>query len=518
MEIMNGERSSQYGQDGLALYYEEPEPDSLLTPGQIRDRDRAAVRRSLWEMPLQSAADLAATTGLSSGRVYQVLKHLRRHGLATRASLGRIGGVRHRWWLTRQGVLRTADELGRRIPWQVTEKGLRWLVRRLPALEAFYKVAPRLFSHPDVLTPQTFYRTPDPDEDPTIFTESLRMIEFQWMRDGEIHAVAHYENGAWVPLVWVGAISGTAVRQKAEAARGQMDDGLEPAGWVIICEDGLAATQASGAWTDDNTLVLYDSGETLLKMRPALFSWRPLRSISLAGDPGAPEGIVPWLQQDGTMLALNGYRTYRLIRFIAEWPGVTPKQLTVWFPETCRALLRSLRRAGLVVKLEGGFYLDRAGILAVAHMDRASWQSVLGRLGAYLKPDGVYRRQQARHNRAIVDVMHALDARDELAYPGWRAVRNIPGLTLVNPDLVVLKQRDDGRIEESFVEVEFTARAPSQIEAKLAPYRLVQQHTGNAIPCLFLVEDDRIRQRYASAGQGLIDVKTLDHFLTGDPD
>ena len=218
------------------------------------------------------------------------------------------------------------------------------------------------------------------------------------------------------------------------------------------------------------------------------------------------------------MLALNGYRTYRLFRFIAQWPGVTPKQLTPWFPETCRALLRSLRRAGLVAKLEGGFYLDRAGIFAVARMDRVSWQSVHGRLGAYLKDDGVYRRQQARHNRAIVDVMEALQARGGLAYGGWRAVRNIPGLTLVNPDLVVLEERDDAPIEESFVEVEFTARTPSQIEAKLAPYRLAQQNTGNAIPCLFLVEDDRIRQRYASIGAGLIDVKTLQQFLGGDRD
>ena len=297
MDNMNGERRWRYGQGGLDLYYEEPEPDSSLTPREIRDRDRAAVRRSLWEMPLQSAADLAATTGLSSDRVYQVLEHLRRHGLATRDSLGRIGGVRHRWWLTRQGVLRTADELGRRFPWQVTETGLRWLVRRLPALEAFYEVAPRLFSRPDVLTPQIFYRTPDPHEDPTIFTESLRMIEFEWMRDGEIHAVAHYDNGAWVPLIWVGSmVSGAAVRQKAEAARGQLAaDGLEPAGWVIICEDSLLAKQSAGAWTDDSALVIYDSGESALRMRPAPFSWRPLRSISLAGDPGAPEGIVPWL-------------------------------------------------------------------------------------------------------------------------------------------------------------------------------------------------------------------------------
>ena len=510
---------SRPGYDGLDARYDETEPDVQLTPLQTLERDKETVRKQLWTMPLQSANELATTTDLSLDRVYKVLKNIRRHGLVTRASLGRAGGVRQRWWLTTQGVLQTSEDLGLPIPWQVTENGLRWLVRRLPAAEAFYATAPHLFSHPDVLIPHQVHLTPDPDEPPTIFTDGLKMVEFEWMRDGEIHAVARYDNGSWIPLIWVGSmVSGTVIKRKAQQARHQLDDGLRPAGWVVICDDGLAAKQSADAWTNDNALVMIANGTALRHMRPSSFTRRSLQETAAPRDLGAPEAIATWLQQDGSMLALNGVSAYSMFRFVAEFPGATPDQLETGFGMAYRATLRPLRRAGLVVRLDGAYYLDRAGILAVAHMDRISWQSVHARLGAYLRPDGVYRRSQARHNRAVVNVMLTLYGRDILACGGWRAVHNIPGITQVIPDVIVLTERDDGTIYESFIEVEFTARTPAQIENKLEPYRLVLQHAGERINCIFLVEDARARQRYASAGAGLVSVLTLEEFRTGDLD
>ena len=515
----------EYELPALHLQYAEAEPDDQVTAQpqvtspQALFRDQAAVRRWLWTMPLMSAQELAITTGLSLDRIYKVLKNLRRRGLATRASLGRAGGVRERWWLTTLGVLRTAEELGRPIPWQVTETGLRWLVRRLPAIEAFYAFAPQVWSRPDVLTPHETFLTPDPDEDPTVFTEDLQMIEFEWIRDGEIHAVAHYTNGSWLPMIWVGSmVSATVIKRKGEAARGQLRDGLNPAGWVIVCDDGLAAKQAADLWPESNALVSVHGAPALRKMRPSAFSQRILRGADDSSPLGKPEAIVVWLQQDAGMLALNGASSYTLFRFIAEWPGATPRQIETGFGRGYRAILRPLRLAGLVVRLDGGYYLDRAGILAVAHMDRISWQSVQSRLEVYLKDDGVYRRNQQRHNRSIVDVVLTLYRRGAFPYGGWRAVHNIPNVTQVVPDVVALVTRDDGQSDELFIEVEFTAVTPARIEAKLKPYRLVLQHTGDHIQCLFLVEDARTRQRYASAGVGLINVLTLREFLTGEWD
>ena len=509
----------EYELPALHLQYAEAEPDVNLTPKQALDRDGALVRRSLWTMPLQSAHELTISTGLSLDRIYRILKNLGRHGLVTRASLGRIRRVQKRFWLTTQGVLRTAEELGRPIPWQVTETGLRWLIRRLPAVESFYSIAPQLFGRPDVLTPRQVHLTPDPDEPPTNFTDDLKMVEFEWIRDGEIHAVAHYANRSWIPLIWIGSlVSRTVIERKAEKARQQLQDAFRPAGWVIVCDDDLAAKQAADAWNDVNALVLNTNGYVFRQMRPSTFSLKSLQEKTSPKDLGAPEAIVEWLREDGTMLALNGRSAYKMFRFIAEFAGSTPRQLATVWDEGYRAILRALRRAKLVVRLGGGLYLDRAGILAAAHMDRISWQSVDSRVGVYLKPDGVYRRNQAKHNRAVIDVAATMFRKDADAFGGWRAVYDIPGVTQVIADVVILLGDEVATWEEGFIEVEFTARTRSQIEHKLEPYRLVLQHTGNGLPCWFLVGDAQIRQRYADLGADLIQVMTLEEFLSGEWD
>ena len=470
-------------------------------------------------MPLESAKELSDTTGLTLGRIYQVLKTLRRHGLVTRASLGRARGVRQRWWLTTQGVLQTAGRLGRPIPWQVTETGLRQLIHRLPAVEDLYAVAPRVWSRPDVWTPREVFLTPDPDETPAFFSDDLKLTAFEWIRDGEIHAVAHYANGSWVPMIWIGSlVSGTVIERKAEAARGQLQDNMFPTGWVIFCDDALAAKQAADAWNEVNALVLAGNGTSFRQMRPSVFSLPALQEKTSPKDLGAPEAIVQWLEKDGAMIALNGGAAYDLFGFIAEFSGATPKQVRAIWGQGYRGILRPLRRAQLIVRLDGHFYLDRAGILEAARMNRISWQSVESRVGAYLKPDGVYRKNQTRHNTAVVDVAVAAIQRRSQIYGGWRAVHDIPGVTQVIADAVVLTGPDDGPREELFIEVEFTARTPSQIQRKLDPYWLVLQHTGRRLLVLFLVEDARTRQRYATMGAGLITVRTLQEFLNGELD
>ena len=91
------------GAPDLGMRYDETEADVRLTPLQALALDKEIAGRWLWTMPLMSAQELADTTGLSVGRIYRVLKNLRRHGLATRASLGRAGGVRQRWWAHHSG-------------------------------------------------------------------------------------------------------------------------------------------------------------------------------------------------------------------------------------------------------------------------------------------------------------------------------------------------------------------------------------------------------------------------------
>ena len=508
--------SPDYDPDRLYLQYEAVEPEVPLTPLQELERDKSLVRRWLWMMPLQSVQELTVTTGLGEDRVRRLLKNLWRRGQVTRASLGRMMGVRQRWWLTTQGVEITGKELARAFPWQVTENGISWLIRRLPSVELFYAIASRLWGRADVSTPHDVYTNPDPDSDPITFTEDLELVDFQWMRDGEIHAVARYDSGAWLPLIWAGdAASGAVLAEKANKARNQLDDGLRPAGWVVACGDEPTGHLAARQWTDENALVVVPDQLAARSMAASGYTGRYLMETSLPSTLGSPEAIVNRLKEGSPMVALNGACAYQMFRFIAQWPGATPRQLEQGFGPGYRAALRPLRRSGLVERLDGGFYLTRAGILEVAHMDRIAWQSVWSRLGAYLNPGGAYRRGQQRHDRALVDVVLALSRRSYEPHAGWRARINIPGVTQIVPDICALMSQDGGR-RTVFLEVEFTARTPAQIERKLEPYRLVQQHTGQGIMCLWLVQDEFVRQRFVSLGQGLpLQALTLAGFLAG---
>lgn len=479
-----------------------------------RERDEIVVRHALWMMPLLDVIALMATTRLGRHRAYRALSSLRRRGLVARASLGRTQGVCQRSWLTKQGVLATRYELGLPVPWQTTQIGLRWLVLRLPMVEQFYAVAPELMCHPDVLTPRQVYLTPDPDEAPVDFTDDLLMVKFQWIREGEIHAIVSYENGAWFPLIWVGClVSGTVVRRKLAKARKQLDEDLLPAGWVVICEDGLAAHQSSDQWDGYEALVVVPGHPAVRQMRPSAFSHRRLVETAEPAALGSPESIGVWLMEDAAMLALNGRTAYYMFMDIAEWAGATARQLEIRWGPGYRAVLRPLRNSGLVIRLEGGHYLTRAGILAAAHMNRISWQSVRARLGVYLNEDGVYRRDQQRHNRSVIEVACELARRGYEVYGGWRALRNVPGVTQVDPDAFVLRG-PDGQLREWFVEVELSARTPARIERKMQPYRLVHQHTGEQITSVWFVDTVPVRDRFRRMGAGLeMECFTLGEFL-----
>ena len=66
----------------------------------------------------------------------------------------------------------------------MTVTGLKWLVRRLDMLEAFYQLAPELWSHESVRIGLPVYLTSEPDEEPVEFTPDVLMREFCRMREG----------------------------------------------------------------------------------------------------------------------------------------------------------------------------------------------------------------------------------------------------------------------------------------------------------------------------------------------
>ena len=493
-----------------------------LTRMKRWERDLRLVLWSLWMMPLLEPKEMKCITGFSENRCYRLLRELSERGLVIREAMGRSRGTRFRYWLKAKGVLLVAEETRCPIPWQVTETGVGWLIRRLPMVEAFYALAPELMRHEGVKVDLPVILTTDPDGSGTTteFTPEMKMYDFCWMSKDEIHAVVRFENQAWFPLVWVGSmVPEHQLIEKGKIAVQQLAGRFEPAGWAIVGFDRLAASLAAEFWPADNVLAVSTDGHIERKMHPGAFTSTVLMEEAKPARLGRPENVANWWRKTSNqykpeMEALNSPLTYAIFRFIAEFYGPTPAQLERRFGTSYRAAVRALKAAGLVKKLDGAFYLDERGELTVAQMDRVSHQSVVGRMDAYLKEDGAYRQNQQRHNRSLIDVVQTLSDQDVGAYGGWRTRRTAPDGTQIVPDAAVrLEWRDDPRYIV-FLELEFTARTPQAMRRKRDTYGSLHEQQGKPIRQLWLLEDTETEEKFRRA-RGFEPALTavLDEFL-----
>ena len=480
----------------------------------------------LWMMPLLSLPELAAVSGLPYHRCRTRMLRMYDKGLVSKASLGMTLDSVDRWFLTTSGVHDAVTRLGYAIEWQVSERGLKFLIQRLPMLEAFYQLALRLWGLDEKRRTAPIYRTADPDEEPLTFPHDLALSRFQWQRNPDIHAITEYENWAWAPWVWVGSMTTrTVLRNKL--ARGQATVGTDPhsgnprspAAVVLVGADFLAGVIASNRWKGDHVLALTSKGRVLRSMQPQEFT-QAYREDATTDDLGAPENIPDWVKDDPIVSALNGKSRFALFDFVAQWPGGSIGQLQQRFGDSHRHTserLQKLAEPGLLTQLDGSWYLGRPGMLAAARMDRISHQSIYSSFDIYLKADGAHRRRQQKHDRAVLEFILAYSLGADEAWHGRRAVLNLPDRTQVAPDAWVELPGSDGLTHHWRVEVELSARHPSTARRKLGPYRRILQHTSRNIPLRMVLGTEAAERVFLQEGRGLnMRTTTLDRLRSSD--
>ena len=340
-----------------------------VTHMNMWERDLRLVLWLLWMMPLLEPKEMERITGFSENRCYKVLRELSKRRLVIREAMGRSGGKRFRYWLTRKGVLLVAEQTRCPIAWQVTETGVGWLIRRLPMVEAFYALAPKLMRHEGVKVDLPVILTMDPDGSGTTmeFTPEMKIYDFCWMSKDEIHAVVRFENKAWFPLVWVGSmVPEHQLIEKGKIAVQQLAGRVEPAGWAIVGFDRLAASLAAEFWPADNVLAVSTDGHIERKMHPGAFTDTALREEAKPARLGRPENVANWWRKTSKqykpeMEALNSPLTYAIFRFIAEFYGPTPAQLERRFGTSYRAAVRALKSSRPGEETRWRFLPGRAG-------------------------------------------------------------------------------------------------------------------------------------------------------------
>ena len=177
--------------------------------GKIRDLEILLILSWLWMCPLASAKDLEGLVDLFTlPKINSLLDEAVDAGLVVCVRQGRTYSIQRRFFLDLRGVYRVRDHYHIPLAWQVTEEGVKRLVHRLRKVEAFYRVLPGLWRSGALEAPQSFHVSQDPDSPPIILDDQMRLIRFQWVRQGPTHAVAWYRtiggHVVWVPVHWYG--------------------------------------------------------------------------------------------------------------------------------------------------------------------------------------------------------------------------------------------------------------------------------------------------------------------------
>ena len=393
-----------------------------------------------------------------------------------------------------------------------------------------YQLAPILFTSGRLLPPQGRSNPP----------ANPMMTDFRLLRRGSFfHAVARYGEDIWTTFTYFGLhITERIVRRKQAhrfwgldcyvaaddrylriADRFFYEDPqypVEPSAQVILAADAWSARLARR--------ILIKTAPTLI-CTPDGRSTEPViarSSFDYISDPvlrpntGRKTLTPQWRKQNLDLEVISRPTGFRLFMAIAEFPGMCAS----WLPEvsglsyhTVNSALSSFVETGMAVEHEERFFLTEKGMRRAAALSRVKTDTIQRRHAAYLNT--AFRLRQLRHNDGINQLALKFAREGIKAIGGWRGEHNLPNLTQIKPDLIVLV--DEGPCGSGPHCIEFERTAVSHIDAirKLGTYRK-SAAVGRAVPLLVVCETQRAVPNFLKAGKSLPLLAThLDAALAG---
>ena len=410
-----------------------------------------------------------------------------------------------------------ADETGsvdhEHPPWTATSRGVETSLRRLAMLEPVYALAPDLLRSGRVVRP--------PDD--AAASREVRMTDFRLLRlGGFYHAVARYGNDIWTPFTYAGLHATERVLRRKEQHRfwgvdcysheedrylrignrllyEDPDQAVEPSGQIVVAADAWARELARKTLSGSTpTLFCTPDGQCT----PAV-ELRPSRD--LVSDPadhpivGRPEAMNLWLWDNPDVAAIDGRTAHRLFLTVCQFPAMPASwlaEVVKGSPAEVRRHLRRFVQTGLVAVFNGRHYLSELGMKRAANMSRVLPGIIKSRHGPYL--DRWYREHEQRHNDGVNRLVVRFAREGVEAVAGWRGEVNVPNLTQVRPDLLVLVEEGPLGVGYHCVEFERHAVQPFLVAEKLRPY-LHMAATGRPLPLLMVCETERALVNFREA-------------------
>ena len=217
------------------------------------------------------------------------------------------------------------------------------------------------------------------------------------------------------------------------------------------------------------------------------------------------------------MAAIDGRTAHRLFMTVCQFPGMRSSwlaEVVKGSPAEVRHHLKRFVETGLVAVFDGRYYLSELGMKRAANMSRVQPGIIKSRHGAYL--DRRYREHEERHNDGVNRLVVQFAREGVEAVAGWRGEVNVPGLTQVRPDLLVLVS--EGPYGEGTHCIEFERRAvrPWQVAEKLGPYRRIAG-TGRPLPLLVVCETEQGEENFRAAAGALPMLTTTQELALAGP-
>ena len=346
-----------------------------------------------------------------------------------------------------------SDDVRDRLPWTATARGVRTCVRRLAWLELLYRLAPGLLHSGWLRVPAGVAAEP-PD---------LAMTDFRLLRyGGWFHAVAHYGERFWVTFTYVGLHATERSLRRKRAHRfwgldayssdhdaheraadrvfyGDPKYDAVPSAQVILAADSWAAYLTEREFARDTRPLICTPGGLwgeAVELRP---------SGDRVDDPVTPmevgraEYLKRWRKFNADTLAVAEPLPYATFMAIAQFPAMQPSQLSRLLsapPRRIDAVLATLDEVKLIDRFDGHCYLTERGLRRAANLSRLLAPALIRRHGAYLIP--TFRHRQRRHDDGVNRLVLQFAAEGAAAFVGWRGEINVPAITQIRPDLVVL--------------------------------------------------------------------------------
>ena len=397
-------------------------------------------------------------------------------------------------------------------------------------LEPVYALAPNLLRSGRVVRPASDQAA----------SREARLTDFRLLRHGGFYqAVARYGPDIWTPFTYAGLHATERVLRRKEQHRfwgvdcysheedrylrignrlfyENPDQEVEPSAQIVVASDAWARELARQTLSGSTpTLFCTPDG----RCTPAV-ELRPSRDLvsDPAGHPtvGRPEAANLWLRDNPDMAAIDGRTAHRLFITVCQFPAMRASWLRDVVQGSPSEISRHLRRfveTGLVAVFDGRHYLSELGMKRAANMSRVLPGIIKSRHGPYL--DRWYREHEQRHNDGVNRLVVQFAREEVEAVAGWRGEVNVPGLTQVRPDLLVLVA--DGPFGSGAHCIEFERRAVLswQVAEKLGPYRRMAG-TGRSLPLLMVCETELGEEGFQAAGGQLpMLTATLERALAG---